>query len=92
MTDTSKATAPSRKRIPIGRWLWTLFLLAALYVLSTGPVCRVVQSFQLPPGILRMFDPLMWIAESGWGKKMKPALDWYVEGVWKARNTTGAVR
>ena len=65
-------------------WVAVGFAVAAIYVLSVGPVIKYacVPGVRAPVGIRAFYAPLIWLHE-----KSRPAgkfLDWYTKRVWHA--------
>ena len=82
--DPSHPYADTRKR---SRW-WsvfsTLLLCLAFWLLSIGPVFRLVAAYGLPERWLKVYAPLFWVMDKPGGEVLRPAVEWYVHDAWKA--------
>jgi len=76
--ETEKNNDPiSRRGLP---WLCWLALPPVVYVLSAGPVTKMVESHPLPSGLRNVYDPLAWVACHC--PPLERFLYWYMADVW----------
>ena len=70
-------------------WFWgamrTLGLLLAFYLLSTGPVCTLVDKGQLPDRAYRVYTPISWAGQHDWARWLDVAVRYYICNVWHAK-------
>jgi hypothetical protein len=82
--ELSSAQKAYDLRRRLWRWAQTLGLCLLFYLLTTGPVCRLVDGGWLPDKALKAFAPLVWVMEQSWGAWLDIPLRYYVSDLWHA--------
>ena len=67
-----------------GFWVAVGFVVVAMYVMSTGPVIRMLEGpgGSPSPTVLAIYAPLVWMSEHS--RRFESFMDWYVKEVWHA--------
>jgi len=82
--ELSAAQKRYDRRKRFWRWVRTLGLCLIFYLLSTGPVCRLVDDGRLPEKARQAYTPLAWAGAQDWGTWLDGALRYYVSDIWHA--------
>jgi len=82
MSEAQKKPAAKPRRSGCGTLIWVAGSLLVFYVLSTGPIAKLVEIDRISGSDMRrVYAPLVWLMEN-----FPPAerfFDWYLEDVWK---------
>jgi len=75
------------------KWVWIVGVMLVLYVLSVGPVMKLVQFRVVRPSVVDVaYSPVFWLTSQS--LLMDRFYQWYVFRVWRVRvvfNNVGAV-
>ena len=77
------ASPPKEEKSAGGLFLWPL-IVVMLYVLSTGPVVRLMDQGRVSEKVLdRIHAPIVWLSKTSIGSViLEPFFRWYGEKLW----------
>jgi hypothetical protein len=82
MSKPQKKPADKPRRSGCGTLVWVTGSFLVFYVLSTGPIAKLVESDRISVSAMqRVYAPLVWLVEN-WAPA-EDFFDWYLEDVWK---------
>jgi hypothetical protein len=69
----------------LGSWSCWAGLALVLYILSIGPVVKLMIKRVIPEGVVTtVYAPMIWLGETKSGKKiLDPFFNWYGEKIWR---------
>ena len=69
-------------RLSCGTFIWLAGSLRIFYVLSTGPIAKLVEAERISSSDMRrVYAPLVWLIENFYPAER--FFDWYLKDVWK---------